>query len=156
MSQKRLLDCGFSQASSQRAPKKPAVRPTPRARSVAAVPLFLNNRNLREEYPHTTELLNMSLLPATSQCHLRASLLAQLKLVKTRLRSQMEDATLQELLTLANVADYTDVNGVAEADMEAYIQSFIAVRDRRLQFCLYNDYKGVRDWVLNWRNSFCA
>lgn len=114
------------------------------------VPLFLNRRDLREKFPRMTEVLNISLLlPLANASPER--LFSLLKRLKTRLRATIHDPTLEDLLTIALVAEYTDVDGVEEEAMRQYFETFVATKERRHEYCTYGEYTKVRAWVQEWR-----
>ena len=123
-----------------------------------AVLLFLNKRYLREEFPRITEILNISLLlPLANASPER--LFSSLKLLKTRLRALLEDDSLQELLTMYMVGDYTDVDGLDKEMMRACIDGFVesSARDRNSntsKYSSFREYEQACDWIMGWRKSF--
>ena len=121
-----------------------------------AVLLFLNKRSLREEFPRITEILNISLLlPLANASPER--LFSSLKLLKTRLRALLEDDSLQELLTMYMVGDYTDVDGLEKEMMRACIDGFVESSAREIKTSRYSsfeEYEQACDWIMGWRKSF--
>ena len=74
------------------------------------------------------------------------------KLVKTRLRAQMQDDTLQAALNVSLNVKYTDSKGLNEEEMAELVREF-ASQPRRQSYCSYEEYCEVRSWVCGWRKS---
>eukprot|EP01063_Lacrimia_lanifica_P021901 TRINITY_DN2954_c2_g1_i1.p1 TRINITY_DN2954_c2_g1~~TRINITY_DN2954_c2_g1_i1.p1 ORF type:complete len:335 (+),score=58.62 TRINITY_DN2954_c2_g1_i1:1159-2163(+) len=120
----------------------------------AGVLSFLNQRLLRERHPEWTSLLSIALLLPLSNATTER-LFSKLKILKTRLRANMLDSTLEDSFVINVEVDFTDLNGIQDKEViKQVVSAFITGPDRKHSFAAYEGLQEAREWVAAWRQSF--
>ena len=109
------------------------------------VNLFVTDPVLKMQFPQTTDLCWIIGTLAMSTCSVER-VFSILKLLKTRLRKQLHDSTLNDIMTLSYFSGYTRDKGISPSFMRAFYEAWTTA-DRKLDFCTWDRYVQVQERI---------
>ena len=112
--------------------------------------LFLGSSNARSMFPETAHLLSIvSVLPIGTATVER--LFSLMKLIKTRLRKRLQDATLSDIIMLAMNANYSTFHGFPVDHLKQFVDDWYAL-PHKIHFASMGEYLQARDTIVAMRD----
>jgi hypothetical protein len=107
--------------------------------------LFLGSSSARSAFPETAHLLSIvSVLPMGTATVER--LFSFMKLIKTRLRKQLKDATLSDIIMLAMNAKYSVSHGFPVHLLKKFVDDWNGL-EHKIHFASMDEYLQARDSI---------
>ena len=113
---------------------------------------FLSLPNVNADFPYTKKMLELSLVFPLSNAGVER-LFSSMKLVRTVIRANMMDDTMERLLKISlSLTEYCPVNGLHRDFLRSCVEAFIS-GERRLSYASFDEYMAVVQAVRHHRKT---